>query len=127
LGRNPRSGVRGAPLPRREYGPARNGRALICLSNARYGDCADQVRLGTRGFSRGSSLMSEPLPHLIEKSIQIAWDYLERTGEIADADEASRFLLRSVDQMVLQGERRRLMLANRAIDAYRHRKLRIAS
>jgi hypothetical protein len=46
--------------------------------------------------------MSEPLPHLIEKSIQIAWDYLERTGEIADADEASRFLLRSVDQMVMQ-------------------------
>jgi hypothetical protein len=71
--------------------------------------------------------MSEPLPHLIEKSIQIAWDYLERTGEIADADEASRFLRRSVDQMVMRGERRRLMLANRAIDAYRHRKLRIAS
>jgi hypothetical protein len=46
--------------------------------------------------------MSEPLPHLIEKSIQIHWDYLERTGEIADADEASRFLLRSVDQMVMQ-------------------------
>jgi hypothetical protein len=38
--------------------------------------------------------MSEALPHLIEKSIEIAWDYLERTGEIADADEASRFLLR---------------------------------
>ena len=41
--------------------------------------------------------------------------------------EASRFLLRSVDQMVMQGERRRLMLANCAIDAYLHRKLRIAS
>jgi hypothetical protein len=65
--------------------------------------------------------MSEPLPHLIEKSIQIAWDYLERTGEIEDESEANRFLMRSVDQMVMQGERRRLMLANRAIDAYRHR------
>jgi hypothetical protein len=63
--------------------------------------------------------MSEPLPHLVEESIQIAWDYLERTGEIADGEEASRFLLRSVDQMVMQGEQRRLMLANRAIDAYR--------
>jgi len=24
--------------------------------------------------------MAEPLPILIEKAIQIAWDYLERTG-----------------------------------------------
>ncbi len=71
--------------------------------------------------------MSEPLPHLIEISVQIAWDYLERTGDIADADEASRFLLRSVDQMVMQGERRRLMLANRAIEAYGRRKLRLPS
>jgi hypothetical protein len=54
-------------------------------------------------------------------------DYLERTGEIADAAETSRFLLKSVDEMVLKGERRTLMLANRAIDAYRYRKLRIAS
>jgi len=34
----------------------------------------------------------EPLPVLIENSIQIAWDYLERTGEIEDAAVASRFL-----------------------------------
>jgi hypothetical protein len=32
------------------------------------------------------------------KGHQIALDYLERTGEIADANEASRFLLRSLDQ-----------------------------
>jgi hypothetical protein len=31
----------------------------------------------------------EPLPVLIENSIQIAWDYLERTGEIEDAAVAS--------------------------------------
>jgi hypothetical protein len=71
--------------------------------------------------------MSEPLPWLIENSIQIAWDYLARTGEIVDAAEASRFLLKAVDEMVLKGERRKLMLANRAIDAYRLRKLRIVS
>jgi hypothetical protein len=69
--------------------------------------------------------MSEPLPHLID--IQIAWDHLDRTGEIEDADGESRFLLRSMDQIVMQGERRRLMLPNRSIDACRHRKLRIAS
>ena len=71
--------------------------------------------------------MNEPLPWLIEKSIQIAWDYLERTGEIVDAAETSKFLLRIVDEMVLKGERRKLMLANRAIDAYRQRKLQLAS
>jgi hypothetical protein len=32
-----------------------------------------------------------------------------------------------MDQIVMQGERRRLMLANRSIDACRHRKLRITS
>ncbi|QOZ65883.1 hypothetical protein [Bradyrhizobium arachidis] len=71
--------------------------------------------------------MSEPLPWLIERSIQIAWDYLERSGEIADAAEASRFLQKAVDEMVMKGERRALMLANRAIDAYRHRDLQLAS
>jgi hypothetical protein len=45
--------------------------------------------------------MSEPLPHN-RKVHQIAWSYLERTGEIADAEEAGRFILRSVDQMVMQ-------------------------
>jgi hypothetical protein len=62
--------------------------------------------------------MSEPIPWLIEHSIQIAWNYLERTGELENAAEASRFLLKTVDEMVLKGERRKLMLANRAIEAY---------
>jgi hypothetical protein len=71
--------------------------------------------------------MSEPIPWLIENAVQIAWDYLEQSGEIADAPEASRFLLKAVDEMVLQGEYRKLMLANRAIDAYRNRIVRLAS
>ena len=28
--------------------------------------------------------MSEHLPHLVEYAVQIAWDYLERTGQIDD-------------------------------------------
>jgi hypothetical protein len=28
--------------------------------------------------------MSEPLPVLMENSIQIAWDYLERSGDLGD-------------------------------------------
>ena len=63
--------------------------------------------------------MDEPLPILIETSIQIAWDYLDRTGDLGDPEIASRFLLYAVEQMIHRGERRRLMLSNRAIDSYR--------
>ncbi|XIA63525.1 hypothetical protein ACFIOY_31185 [Bradyrhizobium sp. TZ2] len=62
--------------------------------------------------------MTEPLPLLIESSIEIAWDYLERTGELGDAVLAARFLSDTVELMVRRGERRRLMLANKAITAY---------
>jgi hypothetical protein len=63
--------------------------------------------------------MPEPLPILMEKSIQIAWDYLERSGELGEPEAASRFLLDSVESMVRHGERRQLVLSNRAIDAYK--------
>jgi hypothetical protein len=59
-----------------------------------------------------------PLRHLIEFSVQIAWDYLERTGELGDPEVASKVLLDSVEQMVRQGVRSRLLLSNRAITAY---------
>lgn len=62
--------------------------------------------------------MNEPLPILVENSIQIAWDYLERTGELGDPDVASQVLLDAVEMMILRGERRRLILSNKAIDAY---------
>ena len=63
--------------------------------------------------------MPELLPILMEKSIQIAWDYLERSGELGEPEAASRFLLDSVESMVRHGERRQLVLSNRAIDAYK--------
>ena len=63
--------------------------------------------------------MTEPLPLLIETSMQIAWDYLDRSGELGDAAVASRFLVGSIELMVRRGERRRLLLANKAIDQYR--------
>jgi hypothetical protein len=62
--------------------------------------------------------MAEHLPVLMEDSIQIAWDYLERTGEIEDAAVASRFLSDAIELMVRRGERRRLLLSNKAIMAY---------
>jgi hypothetical protein len=64
------------------------------------------------------AVMSEPIPILIESSIEIAWDYLARTGELGVATVAARFLLHSIETMVFRGERRRLMLANKAIIEY---------
>jgi hypothetical protein len=63
--------------------------------------------------------MSEPIPILIQTSLQIAWDFLARSGEITDPDEASDVLLTIINALLLKGERRRLMLANRAIGEYR--------
>ncbi|WP_441244570.1 hypothetical protein [Tardiphaga sp. 768_D3_N2_1] len=55
---------------------------------------------------------------LMEEAIQIAWDYLERAGEIENAEFCSHILLHSVENMVRQGVRRRLLLSNRAIAQY---------
>jgi hypothetical protein len=63
--------------------------------------------------------MSEPAAHLIERSIQIAWDYVDRTGDLGEPEMAARFLLDTVQQMARQGEIRPLMLSNKAIDAYK--------
>jgi hypothetical protein len=63
--------------------------------------------------------MSEPIPILIQTSLRIAWDFLARSGEITDPDEASDALLTIINALLLKGERRRLMLSNRAISEYR--------
>jgi hypothetical protein len=63
--------------------------------------------------------MSEPIPNVMETSIQMAWDFLDRTGELAEPEIAARVLLDAVEGMIRQGERRPLMLSNKAIDAYR--------
>ena len=83
---------------------------------------------GTRALIGSLALMSEPLPVLIENVVQIAWDVLERSGEVADPHEASWFLVKAVAELARKGERRRLLLINRAIDAYRlHRRAFTAS
>jgi hypothetical protein len=58
------------------------------------------------------------LASLMEESLQIAWDYLERTGEIEDTWVASRYLGDAIELMIRQGQRSRLVLSNRAITAY---------
>jgi hypothetical protein len=57
---------------------------------------------------------------LIENIVQIVWDVLERSGEIDDPRAASNLLVKAVAELVVSGEKRRLMLINRAIDSYRH-------
>ena len=58
--------------------------------------------------------------HLLEESVKIAVDFLQRTGEIDDLREACQFLVNKVGFMIAQGQRNRLLLANRAIAAYQH-------
>ena len=57
-------------------------------------------------------------PLLLEESVKIAVDFLERTGEIDDIGETCQFLVNKVGFMIAQGQRNRLLLANRAITAY---------
>ena len=68
--------------------------------------------------------MSEPLPWLIEGSVKIALDFLSQNGEVRDLAEGDRFLFSTVDRMIVGGEYRKLVLANRAIEAYRRNKCR---
>ena len=63
--------------------------------------------------------MSDAAAHLIERSTEIAWDYLDRTGDLGEPEMAAQFLLDSVQQMMREGEHRPLMLSNKAIDAYK--------
>jgi hypothetical protein len=62
--------------------------------------------------------MYETTPQLVEMSFRIAWDYLEATGELGDYDIAATLLLDTIENLMRNGERRRLMLANKAIAAY---------
>ena len=66
--------------------------------------------------------MEYQLQFLLENSFLIAWDYLERAGEIDDAPAASRFLSSNIELMMRGGERRQLVLSNKAITAYRRSK-----
>jgi len=71
-----------------------------------------------------STWFREP-PLLMEDSVQVAIDFLERSGEIDDLDETFRFVVNQVGFMIAQGQRNKLLLANRAISAFqRYRRAR---
>jgi len=84
-------------------------------------DSGGRVQVGTVGPRRRFFCMAEPLPMLIESPLQIAWDFLDGTGEIADPQQTAEFLIRNISSQILKGERRVLALSNRAIEGYRQR------
>jgi hypothetical protein len=57
---------------------------------------------------------------VVERSVQIAWEYLDLAGEIDDGLSTRRFLLRHVEKLFAEGVRNQLLLSNRAIMAYQH-------
>jgi hypothetical protein len=62
--------------------------------------------------------MTETVPTLVENSLRITWDYLEATGELGNPDTADNHLLDTIETMIRHGERRRLLLSNKAITSY---------
>ena len=63
--------------------------------------------------------MSETLQYIVAVSLEIAWDYLQATGELGNPDRAAEHLLDTIEVMIRHGERRRLVLSNRAIASYK--------
>ena len=55
----------------------------------------------------------------VESAFFIAWSALEKSGELGAPDESANVILDAIEAQLRLGERRQLMLANRAIDAYR--------
>jgi hypothetical protein len=69
-------------------------------------------------FSNSSADFGEGVALLMAGAIQIALNYLQRSGEIDDYTETCEFLADKVTAMITQGQRNRLVLANRAIAAF---------
>jgi hypothetical protein len=55
----------------------------------------------------------------VESAFFIAWSFLEKSDELGSPDASSNILLDAIEAQLKTGERRPLMLANRAINAYR--------
>lgn len=55
----------------------------------------------------------------VESAFFIAWSFLEKSGELGPPDETANVILDAIEAQLRTGERRPLMLANKAIDIYR--------
>lgn len=61
--------------------------------------------------------MDVSLSQLVEESVEIAWVYLQQTGELEN--DAARYLSDTIVAMIRSGQRNRMFLANMAIIKYR--------
>jgi len=66
----------------------------------------------------------ERTSQLVENAFMIAWEYLEATGEVGEPEGSAKELLDTIESMICRGERRRILLANVAIDMYKRRRMR---
>ncbi|UEM16887.1 hypothetical protein J4G43_023275 [Bradyrhizobium barranii subsp. barranii] len=55
----------------------------------------------------------------VESAFFIAWSFLEQSGELGPPDETAHTILDAIEAQLRTGERRQLMLANKAIGDYR--------
>lgn len=76
---------------------------------------------GTSFRCRSFAFMHSPNFTVVGSSLHIALEYLERSGELGDREAAARLLVGAMENFIRRGERRPLMLANRAIEAYQNR------
>jgi hypothetical protein len=84
--------------------------------------CSQLVQGGDRGKRDERAdvhfFMIDTMQSIFINSFQIAWDYLEATGERGNPDRAAQHLLDTIEAMILHDERRQLLLANNAIASY---------
>jgi hypothetical protein len=55
----------------------------------------------------------------VESAFFIAWRFLEKSGELGSPDTSANIILDAIEAQLKTGERRPLLLANRAISARR--------
>jgi hypothetical protein len=70
-----------------------------------------------RGVRFGVDRVDVSLSQLLEESVEIAWVYLQQTGELEN--DAARYLSDVIEVMIRRGQRNRMFLANMAIIKYR--------
>ena len=58
--------------------------------------------------------MDVSLSQLLEESVDIAWVYLDRLGEL-NSGNGARFLTDAIEHMIRRGHRNRMFLGNMAI------------
>lgn len=114
----------GGPAPL-ELVTKRSDRAFVpcrcaALKSAPVAGIIARLAQGTYVPRQRCAAMTDP--ELRAQSFEIAWRYLDQSGLLTgEHKDSAGFILNRIDRMMLRGERRRLLLSNAAIDAYRLR------